>query len=411
MINRIWLGLFALAFAAMLGQIIHGDWDVLSRATTALFSSAKMAVDIALGLVGLLCLWLGILKIGERAGLVHGMGRAVEPFFRWLIPDMPKSHPAFGHMAFNMAANALGLDNAATPAGLAAMRSLQALNPSDEEASKAQSLFIVLNASSLTIFPVTIFLYRAQMGAADPADVFLPILISTGMSTLVGLIAVGLWLRLPLWQPRVMLTLGGIAVLLAGLLAGLSRLDAEGIARWSSLLGNGLLLALLLAVGVLAARRKVNAFDAFIDGAREGFDLALKILPYLVAMLVAIGLLRASGALGWLTDGMRAVTLWLGVDGRFVDALPTALMKPLSGSGARAMMLDLMGQVGADAFPARVAAVVQGSTETTLYVLALYLGSVGLRRARGALMACLLSDVAGIVTAITVSYLFFGHNA
>ncbi len=407
MINRIWLLLLSFAGLGMLYELAHGHWEVINQSVDALFDSVRLAVEITIGLIGLLCLWLGVLRIGEHAGLLTHLGRVVEPFFHWLIPELPRKHPAFGQMAFNMAANALGLDNAATPSGLAAMKSLQTLNPSSVQASKAQSLFLVLNASSLTIFPVTIILYRAQMGAAQPADVFLPILMATSASTLVGVLVVAMLLRLPIWQWRVMVTLGAVLLLFVAVYRGLAGLPPSQLAMVSSLLGNGFLLVLLATILLLAVRRRVNAFESFIHGAREGFELAIKILPYLVAMLAVIGLLRASGVLSAIETALAGLCGWLGMDTEFVAAIPTALMKPLSGSGARAMMLDVMNAHGVDSLAARIASIVQGSTETTFYVMALYLGVVRLTRARAALLASLAADLAGIVTAILVGYWFF----
>ncbi|HUD31998.1 MAG TPA: nucleoside recognition domain-containing protein, partial [Variovorax sp.] len=359
-------------------------------------------------LFGTLTLWLGLLRIAEAAGLVAWLARLLGPLFRRLMPEVPAGHPALGLITMNFAANALGLDNAATPIGLKAMRELQTLNPRPGTASNAQILFLVLNASSLTLLPVTIFMYRAQQGAPDPTLVFLPILLATSASTLVGLLSVALVQRLRLWDPVVLAYLLPLALALGGFMALLATLSAAALAALSSLLGNLALFGMIVTFLVAGALRRVRVYDAFIEGAKEGFDVARHLLPYLVAMLCAVGVLRASGALDVALGGIRWLVAQTGWDARFVDALPTALVKPFSGSAARAMLIETMKTQGVDSFPALAAAVIQGSTETTFYVLAVYFGAVGIQRARHAVACALLAELAGVVAAITVCYWFFG---
>ena len=374
----------------------------------SLFTMAKLSVEVMVLLFGTLTLWLGFLRIAERAGIVDTLARWLAPLFTRLMPGVPCGHPALGLMTLNFAANALGLDNAATPIGLKAMRALQTLNPTPESASNAQILFLVLNASSLTLLPVTIFMYRLQQGAPDPTLVFLPILLATSASTLVGLLSVAVVQRLPLFSPVVLAYLLPVALLLAGFMALLTTLSAAALAQLSSLLGNLTLFALVLLFVSVGAWRRVPVYEAFVEGAKEGFDVAKGLLPYLVAMLCAVGVFRASGALGYVLDAIRWCVEWLGVDARFVDALPTALVKPFSGSAARAMLIETMQTQGVDSFAALVAATVQGSTETTFYVLAVYFGAVGIQRARHAVGCALLAELAGVVAAIAVCYQFFG---
>jgi len=359
-------------------------------------------------LFGTLTLWLGFLRIAEAAGIVDRLARLLGPLFRRLMPEVPPGHPALGLITLNFAANALGLDNAATPIGLKAMRELQTLNPSATTASNAQILFLVLNASSLTLLPVTIFMYRAQLGATDPTTVFLPILLATSASTLVGLLSVAVMQRLKLWDPVVLAYLLPGALLLGGFMALLATLSAAALASLSSLLGNLTLFGLIVAFLLVGAIRRVKVYECFVEGAKEGFDVAKNLLPYLVAMLCAVGVLRASGALDLAQEGIRWLVGWTGWDTRFVDALPTALVKPFSGSAARAMLIETMKTHGVDSFPALVAAVIQGSTETTFYVLAVYFGAVGIQRARHAVGCALLAEFAGVLAAIGVGYWFFG---
>jgi spore maturation protein SpmA len=372
----------------------------------ASFDSAKTAFEVALGLTGVMCLWLGVMKVGERAGFLDVLARWLAPLFNRLFPEVPRGHPALGSITMNMSANVLGLDNAATPMGLKAMRELQELNPNKDTASDAQILFLVLNASSVTLLPVTIFTYRAQMGAQDPTDVFIPILMATYCSTMVGLLFVAFMQRLRL-DAVVLAWLGGLSAVVGGLAYYFAQLPAEHMTTQSSTLSNFLLLGLVTLFLLGAAVKKVNAYEAFIDGAKEGFQTAVTIIPYLVAMLVAIGMLRASGALPAFVEFVRSVVLFLGFDAAWVDALPTMLMKPLSGSGARAMMVETMQASGADSFAGRLSSIIQGSTETTFYVLAVYFGAVGIKRVRYAVAGGLLADLGGFTAAIAVAYLFF----
>ncbi|HCQ48968.1 hypothetical protein YH64_022115 [Achromobacter sp. LC458] len=409
MLNKLWLGFFLTAAAAALYRwLAIGDPDVFRLMVASLFDMARVSVEVMVLLFGTLTLWLGFLRIAEAAGLVEKLARLLGPLFARLMPGVPRNHPAIGLITLNFAANGLGLDNAATPIGLRAMRELQSLNPTPETASNAQILFLVLNASSLTLLPVTLFMFRAQQGAADPTLVFLPILLATSASTLAGFLAVAACQRLRLTDPVVMLWLGGAALLMGGFMALLAGMSAAAIASLSSVMGNLALFGILLAFLVVGAWKKVPVYETFIEGAKEGFDIAKSLLPYLVAMLCAVGVLRASGALDFLLDGIRWLALQAGWDTRFVDALPTALVKPFSGSAARAMMLETMTHFGVDSFPALLSAVMQGSTETTFYVLAVYFGSVGILRARHAVGCALIADAAGVMAAIGVCYWFFG---
>ena len=409
MLNTLWLGFFVTAAIAALSQWLVGDnAQIFAAMVEALFSMARLSVEVMVLLFGTLTLWLGFLRIAEKAGIVNALARWLAPLFTRLMPGVPRGHPALGLMTLNFAANALGLDNAATPMGLKAMRALQELNPQPDTATNAQILFLVLNASSLTLLPVTIFMYRMQQGAPDPTLVFLPILLATSASTLVGLLSVAAVQRLPLFSPVVLAYLLPVALALAGFMALLTTLSAAALAQLSSLLGNLTLFALVVLFVVVGAWRKVAVYEAFIDGAKEGFDVAKGLLPYLVAMLCAVGVFRASGALGYVLDAIRWCVELLGMDARFVDALPTALVKPFSGSAARAMLIETMQSQGVDSFAALVAATVQGSTETTFYVLAVYFGAVGIQRARHAVACALLAELAGVVAAIVVCYRFFG---
>ncbi|WP_447856710.1 nucleoside recognition domain-containing protein [Pseudomonas aeruginosa] len=408
MLNGLWLGFFLVAAASALARwLIGGDATVFAAMVESLFAMAKLAVEVMVLLFGTLTLWLGFLRIAEKAGLVERLAVLLGPLFRRLMPEVPPGHPAIGLITLNFAANGLGLDNAATPIGLKAMKALQELNPSSTTASNAQILFLVLNASSLTLLPVTIFMYRAQQGAADPTPVFLPILLATSASTLAGLLSVALMQRLRLWDPVVLAYLIPGALLLAGFMAVLGTLSATALAQLSSLLGNLTLFSLIVLFLIVGALKKVPVYESFVEGAKEGFDVARNLLPYLVAMLCAVGVLRASGALEVVLGGIRWAVEGLGWDSRFVEALPTALVKPFSGSAARAMLLETMQTHGVDSFPALVAATVQGSTETTFYVLAVYFGSVGLQRARHAVGCALTADLAGVIASIAVCYWFF----
>jgi len=409
MLNIIWIAFFLIAFIVALFKLLFlGDGEIFSQLMQALFALSKTAFEIAIGLTGILALWLGIMKIGERSGFVELLTRGLTPLFTRLMPDVPKNHPALGAMVMNISANALGLDNAATPLGIKAMQELQKLNPFKDTASNAQILFLVINTSSVTIFPVTIFTYRAQMGSLNPTDVFIPILIATYCSTLVGLITVAIVQRINLLDRIVLMYLGGFTALVFGLLVYFSSLPQQQMLAQSAIISNVVIFSLVIAFIVAAAWQRINAYEAFIEGAKEGFNIAVMIIPYLVAMLVAIGVFRASGALDLLADGVRSLVVAIGLDDRFVDGLPTALMKPFSGSGARAMMIDTMEVHGADSFAGRLASIVQGSTETTFYVLAVYFGAVGIKKVRHAVGCGLAADVAGITAAIFVAYWFFG---
>ncbi len=408
MLSHIWFAFFVIAFASSLYRwLVLDDASVFGEVIGATFDMAKLGVEIAIGLIGVLCLWLGFFQIAERSGLIQKLAQLLSPLFRHLMPDVPQAHPAVGSVTMNLAANMLGLDNAATPMGLKAMQDLQSLNRTPETATNAQILFLVLNTSSVTLLPVTIFLYRTQQGASDPTAVFIPILLATSASTVVGLLMVAWIQRLKLWHPVVWGYFAVFAALMALFITYLASLDAASLSAQSSLIGNLVLFGVVIAFLSIGWYRKISVYEAFIDGAKQGFDVCVKLIPFLVGMLVAIGVLRASGALDLLLSMLRSVFAWMGFDTDFVAAIPTALMKPLSGSGARAMMLETMSTYGVDSFPATVAAIIQGSTETTFYVLAVYFGSVGIRRVRHAISCGLAADLAGIVTAIVVGYWFF----
>lgn len=409
MLHRIWLGFFVVAFISALYQWLGlGDAAVFQRMVAALFDMARLSVELAIGLIGLMALWLGIVAIGEASGLVDKLARLLSPLFTRLMPEVPAGHPAISSMTLNLAANILGLDNAATPLGIKAMKDLQSLNPTPAVATNAQILFLVLNTSAVTLFPVTILLYRAQLGAPDPAAVFIPILIATSCSTLTGLLVTAWVQRIRLADTVVLAFLGGCFALLLALVGWFATLGADELQRQSSLLSNLLIIGLIMLFLLVAHRRSVNVYDTFIEGARQGFETAIGIIPYLLAMLVAIGVLRASGALDVVMSGLRDLVSLGGWDARWVDAMPTGLMKPLSGSGARAMMIDTMNTFGVDSFQGRLAATMQGSTETTFYVLAVYFGAVGIRHTRYALACGLAADAAGIAAAIAVAYWFYG---
>ena len=409
MLNILWLGFFLVAAVAALAQwLVGGQPQVFAQMVQALFAMAKLSVEVMVLLFGTLTLWLGFLRIAEEAGVVQWLAKVLGPLFAKLMPEVPRGHPALGLITLNFAANGLGLDNAATPMGLKAMKELQTLNPQPDRATNAQILFLVLNASSLTLLPVTIFMYRMQQGASDPTLVFLPILLATSASTLVGLLAVALVQRLPIFSPVVLAYLLPVGLGLAAFMALLTTLSAAALASLSALLGNFTLFALIVLFVTLGAYKKVPVYDSFVAGAKEGFDVAKGLLPYLVAMLCAVGVFRASGALDYVLDAVRWCVQWLGMDGRFVDALPTALVKPFSGSAARAMLIETMQTQGVDSFAALAAATIQGSTETTFYVLAVYFGAVGIQKARHAVPCALVAELAGVVAAIGVTYWFFG---
>ena len=409
MLNIIWLSFFFLAFIAALWQWLSGsNPEVFSDLIASSFEMANLAVEIALGLIGVMALWLGLFRVAEHGGLIAVVSRAMAPLFTRLMPEVPANHPALGSVTMNLAANFLGLDNAATPMGLKAMKDLQTLNPDQDTATNAQILFLVLNTSSVTLLPVTIFLYRAQQGSAEPTAVFLPILMATSASTLVGLLSVAWVQKLKLFDPVVLAWFGGFAVFLAAMLSWIVGLPSDLLAARSAFIGNLLLFSIIVLFLLSGVKRRLDCYSLFVEGAKEGFSVAITIIPFLLAMLVGIGVFRASGCLDILLSGIRSLVLWLGINADFVEALPTAFMKPLSGSGARAMMLETMSTYGVDSFAGRVAASIQGSTETTFYVLAVYFGSVGIRKTRHAIACGLAADVAGISTAIVACYWFFG---
>jgi len=408
MLNIIWLGFFFIAFITGLYRLfILGDQSVFNEITLATFTLSKTAFEIALGLTGVLCFWMGIMKIGEKSGFIDHLTRFLSPLLKRLMPDIPDNHPAFGAMVMNLSANMLGLDNAATPLGIKAMQHLQTLNPLKDTASNAQILFLVINTSAVTLFPLTIFTYRAQMGAADPTDVFIPILIATYASTIAGLIAVSTVQKIKLYDPVVLAYLAGFSGIVISILMYFSQLDQASMQQQSALASNFIIFTLIISFMIGAVKRRIDVYDTFIDGAKEGFQTAVMIIPYLVAMLVAIGVFRASGALDLILDALRAALTAFSINTQFVDALPTAFMKPLSGSGARAMMIETMQLHGADSFAGRLSSIVQGSTETTFYVLAVYFGSVGIKKARHAVACGLFADFVGIIVAILIGYVFF----
>lgn len=407
--NVLWLGFFFAAFVIALGKLVFGgDTQVFGAMVQSTFEMAKFSFETCLALTGVLTLWLGFLEIGKRGGAIELLARVVRPFFSRLFPEVPREHPVHGTMMCNFAANMLGLDNAATPVGLQAMQQLQELNPQKERASNAQIMFLVLNTSGLTLIPISIMAYRAQAHAANPTDVFLPILLTTFFSTLAGLVTVALVQRINLLDRVLLAWLGGLGAVVFGLLAFLNSLPKERVEVISGLVANVTLFSVIIGFLALAAWRRVNVYDAFVEGAKEGFAVAIKIVPFLVAMLVAIGVFRAAGGMDLVVAGARAVAGWFGGRGDFVEALPVAIMKPLSGSGARGLMLDAMHTHGADSFVGRLACVFQGATDTTFYILAVYFGAVGVRNTRHAVACGLTADAAAIVAGILIGYVFFG---
>ena len=407
-LNYIWIAFFAIAFViAVIKLLCFGDTEVFPAIMNSTFDTAKTAFEISLGLTGVLSLWLGVMKIGERGGVVNAMARLLSPVFTKLFPEIPKNHPVFGNIFMNISANMLGLDNAATPLGLKAMEELQALNAKKDIASNSMIMFLVLNTSGLTIIPVSIMVYRAQMGAAQPTDIFIPILIATFFSTLAGIVFTCLYQRINLFQPVLLATLGGMSLAVAALIWGFSQMDSATMNLVGTSAANILLFLIIICFIAAGVRKRVNVYDAFVEGAKGGFETAVRIIPYLVAVLVAIGVFRASGAMDWLIQGVQGLVAMAGFDAEWVAALPTALMKPLSGSGARGMMVDAMTTYGADSFVGRLSCMFQGSTDTTFYILAVYFGSVGISRTRHAVACGLLADLAGIVTAVALAYLFF----
>ena len=407
-LNYIWITFFVVAFVIAICKLVFwGDVEAFPEMMNSTFSSSKTAFEISLGLTGVLTLWLGIMRVGEKGGAVNALSRLLSPVFVKLFPDIPKGHPVTGSIFMNVAANMLGLDNAATPLGLKAMEQMQTLNNKKDTATNPMIMFLVLNTSGLTLIPVSIMVYRAQMGAAQPTDIFVPILLATFFSTLTGIIVTGIYQRINLLNRVMLLTLGGICALVAAIIWGFSQMDKESMNTVSTLVANILLMTIIVGFILAAARKRVNVYDAFIEGAKDGFSTAVRIIPYLVAILVAIGVFRASGAMDMLIDGVKYMVAALGGDTDFVGALPTALMKPLSGSGARGMMVDAMTIYGADSFIGRLSCVFQGSTDTTFYIIAVYFGSVGIRHTRHAVTCGLLADLAGVIAAIAICYLFF----
>ena len=408
-LNWIWIAFFIIAFViALVKLVFFGDFEVFPAMMDSTFSSSKTAFEISLGLTGVLALWLGIMKIGEKGGVVNILAKMLSPLFTKLFPDIPKGHPVTGSIFMNIAANMLGLDNAATPLGLKAMEQMQELNPKKDTASNPMIMFLVLNTSGLTLIPISIMVYRAQMGAAQPTDIFIPILLATFFSTLAGVIITSLFQKINLLNRTILLFLGGAALVVAGVIWGFGQLDSVLMNKVSTSTANILLMTIIIAFILAGIRKKVNVYDAFIEGAKDGFTTAVRIIPYLVAILVGIGVFRASGAMDMLIDGIKWSVEACGGNSDFVGALPTALMKPLSGSGARGMMVDAMTTYGADSFIGRLSCIFQGSTDTTFYILAVYFGSVGIVKTRHAVTCGLLADLAGIIAAIAIAYLFFG---
>ena len=408
-LNVIWIAFFVIAFAIALVKLVFmGDTEVFPAIMQSTFDSSKTAFEISLGLTGVLAFWLGVMKIGERGGVVNALARILGPLFSKLFPDIPKGHPVVGNIFMNISANMLGLDNAATPLGLKAMEGMQELNPKKDTASNPMIMFLVLNTSGLTIIPVSILVYRAQMGAAQPTDVFIPILLATFVSTLAGIVVTSLFQRINLLNRTILLTLGGMSLVMAGVIWGFSRLDGPMMNTVGTNTANVMLFGVIMAFLIAGLVHRVNVYDAFIEGAKEGFNTAVRIIPFLVAILVGIGVFKASGAMDWVIEGLTWVVKSLGAATDWVGALPTALMKPLSGSGARGMMVNAMETYGADSFVGRLSCIFQGSTDTTFYVLAVYFGSVGVKYTRHAVSCGLLADLAGIIAAIFICYLFFG---
>ncbi len=407
-LNYIWIFFFLIAFVFALFKLIFlGDTEVFPDIVNSTFEMATTGFEISLGLTGILTLWTGIMKIGEKGGIVNIISRFIGPFFNKLFPELGKSHPSYGPMMLNFAANMLGLDNAATPMGLQAMKEMQESNPRKDTASNAQIMFLVLNASGLTIIPISIMVYRAQLGAADPSDIFIPILLATFCSSITGLITVSIFQRIKLWDKTIIAYLGSAIILISSLILWMNTLNQEQIALYSKIASNLILFTIIIGFILLGLRRKINVYETFIDGAKEGFNTAVKIIPYLVAILVAIGVFRASGAMEYFISGIKWSFDSLGINSEFVGALPTALMKPLSGSGSRGMMVDAMQTFGADSFVGRLSCIVQGAADTTFFILALYFGSVGIKKTRHALVSALFADFVGLIAAISIAYLFF----
>ena len=407
-LNYIWIGFFLIAFLIALVQLFMGNTDVFPAIMNSTFDNAKTAFEISLGLTGVLSLWMGIMKIGEKGGLVNALARWLSPLMVRLFPEIPAGHPVFGHIFMNFSANMLGLDNAATPLGLKAMEGMQELNKQKDTATNAMIMFLVLNTSGLTIIPVGVMTYRAVAGAAQPTDVFCPILIATAIATLAGMVITSLYQRINLFNRAIMEFVTGICALVSGVIWLGTQVDQETMNKWSTIVANVLLFSIIIAFIAAGIRKKINVYEAFVEGAKGGFDTAVRIIPYLVAILVAIGVFRASGAMDFIVGGIGKFVEMLGGNADYVAALPTAIMKPLSGSGARGMMVDAMTQYGPDSFIARLSCIFQGATDTTFYILAVYFGSVGIRKTRHAVMAGLLTDICGVIAAIAVAAIFFG---
>ena len=407
-LNYIWIAFFFIAFLIALVELMLGNTDVFPAIMSSSFDSAKTAFEISIGLTGVLSLWMGVMKIGERSGLVDRMSRLLSPLMVRLFPEIPAGHPVFGHIFMNFSANMLGLDNAATPLGLKAMEGLQELNQKKDTATNAMIMFLVLNTSGLTLIPVGVLVYRAQLGAAQPTDVFIPILIATTIATLSGIIITSLYQRINLMNRAIVATMLGLCLLVSGIIWMGSQVDRETMNTWSTVVANVVLFTIIVAFLFSGLRRRINVYDAFVEGAKGGFETAVRIIPYLVAILVAIGVFRASGAMDFVVGGLGRLVEWCGGNSDYVAALPTALMKPLSGSGARGMMVDAMQTYGADSFIGRLSCIFQGATDTTFYILAVYFGSVGVRHTRHAVSAGLLTDLCGVIAAIVVAYIFFG---
>ena len=407
-LNYIWIGFFLIAFLIAVVQLFLGNTEVFPAIMNSTFESAKTAFEISLGLTGVLSLWMGIMKIGEKGGLVNALARWLSPLMVRLFPEIPAGHPVFGHIFMNFSANMLGLDNAATPLGLKAMEGMQELNKQKDTATNAMIMFLVLNTSGLTIIPVGVMTYRAVAGAAQPTDVFIPILIATSIATLAGMVITSLYQRINLFNRAIMTFVIGLCIAVSGIIWLSTQADQETMNKWSTVVANVLLFSIIVAFIWAGMRKKVNVYEAFIEGAKGGFDTAVRIIPYLVAILVAIGVFRASGAMDFIVGGVGRIVEWCGGNADYVAALPTAIMKPLSGSGARGMMVDAMNQYGPDSFIGRLSCIFQGATDTTFYILAVYFGSVGIRKTRHAVMAGLLTDICGVIAAIGVAALFFG---
>ncbi len=408
-LNYIWVAFFVIAFLIALVKLVFlGDYQVFPSMMDATFASAKTGFELSLGLTGVLAFWLGMMKIGERSGLIDRLARVLSPVLVKLFPDIPKGHPAYGHMFMNMAANMLGLDNAATPLGLKAMESLQTLNTKKDTATNPMIMFLVLNTSGLTIIPISILVFRAQLGAAQPTDVFVPILLATFIATLAGIIVTSFYQRINLLQPALILFLGGACLLVAAIVWGFAQMDKETMNVVSTTAANVILFLIIIGLICSGVRQRQNVYDSFVEGAKAGFQTAVRIIPYLIAILVGIAVFRASGAMDWLIEGIRHIVILTGLPADWVDAMPTALMKPLSGSGSRGMMVDAMTTFGADSFVGRLSCLFQGSTDTTFYTLAVYFGAVGISRTRHAVACGLLADLAGVIAAIAICYIFFG---